>query len=200
MQFKIRNTEIKLSFSFFALILLFLTIDFDRRLVLAIIFAFVHEAVHLVFINKFSVAPKKVSLNLFGADILRSNDGVINNNTEILIHLSAPLFNLTLGVVFYLLHKTLVSNILIEYSAEVNFVLGIFNLIPFYNFDGGNALNNLLLKFCNTKATDLVMTTISVIVTILFSIASVIVFIKFKHNTSLMLMSGYMIFSIIFKK
>ena len=200
MQFKIRNTEIKLSFSFFALILLFLIIDFDRRLVLAIIFAFVHEAVHLVFINKFSVAPKKVSLNLFGADILRSNDGVINNNTEILIHLSAPLFNLTLSVVFYLLHKTLFSNVLIEYSAEVNFVLGIFNLIPFYNFDGGNALNNLLLKFCNTKATDLVMTTISVIVTILFSIASVIVFVKFKHNTSLMLMSGYMIFSIIFKK
>ena len=200
MQFKIRNTEIKLSFSFFALLLLFLTIDFDRRLILAILFAIIHEAIHLIFINKFSVAPKKVSFNLFGADILRCNDGVINYNTEILIHLSAPLFNLTLSVVFYLLHEYLNSEVLLVYSAEVNFVLGIFNLIPFYNFDGGNALNNLLLKFCNTKATDLVMTTISVIVTILLSIASVIVFVKFKHNSSLVLISGYMIFSIIFKK
>ena len=200
MRFKIRNTEVKISFSFFALILLLITTDFDKELVLVVAFAIVHEAIHLMFINIFSSAPKRVSLNLFGADILRDNNVAINHNAEILIHLSAPLFNLIIGVLIYSFNVVFFDSGLLDSCARVNLVLGVFNLIPFYNFDGGNALNNFLLKFITTKATEITITCISIIITIIFSLTSVWLVVEHKGNASLVFISGYMIFSIIFKK
>ena len=200
MRFKVKETEFKISFSFFALLLLFLTTDTDIKYIFVIVFALVHEAVHLIFINIFSVAPKMVSLTLFGADILRENNATISNNAEILIHLSAPVFNLLFSGFFYLMYSFLSKNSLFELFANINLVLGAFNLIPFYNFDGGNALYNFLLKYFTNKIAHSIMTCISVIITIVFSALAVLVFIKFKNNFSLLFISLYMIFTIIFKK
>lgn len=200
MRFKINETEYKISFSFFALILLFLTIDINVNYIFVIIFALFHEAVHLILINIFSVAPKKVSLTLFGADILRDSNATISNNAEILIHLSAPLFNLFLSGLFYLIYSLLTNNSLFEFLANINLVLGAFNLIPFYNFDGGNALYYFFLKYFTNRTSNIIMTCLSVIITIIFSVLSILVFVNLKNNYSLLFISFYMIFCIILKK
>lgn len=200
MRFKINETEYKISFSFFALILLFLTIDINVNYIFVIIFALFHEAVHLILINIFSVAPKKVSLTLFGADILRDSNATISNNAEILIHLSAPLFNLFLSGLFYLIYSLLTNNSLFEFLANINLVLGAFNLIPFYNFDGGNALYYFFLKYFTNRTSNIIITCLSVIITIIFSVLSILVFVNLKNNYSLLFISFYMIFCIIFKK
>ena len=200
MRFKVKETEFKISFSFFALLLLFLTTDTDIKYIFVIVFALVHEAVHLIFINIFSVAPKMVSFTLFGADILRENNAAISNNAEILIHLSAPVFNLLLSGFFYLMYSFLSKNSLFELFANINLVLGAFNLIPFYSFDGGNALYYFFLKYFTNRTSNIIITCISVIITIVFSALAVLVFIKFKNNFSLLFISLYMIFTIIFKK
>lgn len=200
MRFKIKNTEFRISFSFFALLLLFLTTDTDINYFFVFVFALIHEAIHLLFIYKFSVAPKKVSFTLFGADILRDCNVALSNNNEILIHLSAPLFNLFLSGLFYVIDNILINNGLLKLFTNINLVLGVLNLIPFYSFDGGNALYNFLLKYFTNKIAHSTITIISVIITIIFSILSVLVFVKFKNNFSLLFISLYMIFSIIFKK
>ena len=200
MRFKVKETEFKISFSFFALLLLFLTTDTDIKYIFVIVFALVHEAVHLIFINIFSVAPKMVSFTLFGADILRENNATISNNAEILIHLSAPVFNLLFSGFFYLMYGFLSKNSLFELFANINLVLGAFNLIPFYSFDGGNALYYFFLKYFTNRTSNIIITCISVIITIVFSALAVLVFIKFKNNFSLLFISLYMIFTIIFKK
>ncbi|MBQ7115649.1 MAG: hypothetical protein IJN94_04450 [Clostridia bacterium] len=197
MRFKIRNTEFRISFSFFALLLLFLTTDISY--IFVFVFALAHEVIHLIFINMFSVAPKKVSFTLFGADILRESNATTSNNAEIIIHLSAPIFNLFLSGIFYVLY-VLIKYRLFLFFTNINLALGIFNLIPFYNFDGGNALYYFFLKYFTNRTSNIIITCISVIITIVFSALAVLVFIKFKNNFSLLFISFYMIFSLILKK
>ncbi len=201
MQFKIKNTTYKFSFTFLALILLVLTIGKSRTVGIILLFAVLHELVHLIFIYCFSVAPERVEFTLFGANISRNLTASVNNNSEIFINASAPVFNIIAGVLFCLLsnHNTGYQSVLTE-IAYVNLMLGCFNLIPFYTFDGGKVLKYLLIKSFNEKITDSILTCVSLIVTIIFSFISIYIFLNYTHNFSLLLMCVYMFLSIIFKK
>lgn len=199
MQFKIKNTLYEISFSFFALILLLLTFSKDKSNLMVFLFAFLHELVHLFFIYKYSLAPKKVSFSLFGANIIREVRVHNNIKQELLINLSAPLFNLFSGIIFYFLNIFKGNSIILNLSL-INTVLGLFNLIPFYNFDGGNALKCILSDRISEKTTEIIMLFISIIITLFFSFASVYIFFNFQHNVTLIFVSFYMIFSIVFKK
>ncbi len=201
MQFKIKNTVYEISFTFFALVLFLLTLNKRASLILVFFFALLHEAVHLIFIYLFSVAPKKVSFTLFGANILRDFKSSGSCASEIAINLSAPLFNLIIGLLI-----PLIANHFIEYRAillnisEINIVLGAFNLLPFYNFDGGNALKLILSNYFDERISEAVVTGFSVVITIAFSFFSVYIFFNYEHNISLVLISVYMVFAVIFKK
>ena len=201
MQFKIKNTTYKISFTFLALILFTLTTDQSRTVTTLFLFAVAHELVHLIFIYSFSIAPKEVAFTLLGANIKRAVNTVNNLNSEIIINASAPVFNIVTGAFFLIIscHVTKYENILAE-TASVNLILGIFNLIPFYTFDGGNALKYILLKHISEKSTERALTCISLVVTIAFSFISIHIFLNYQHNFSLFIMCIYMFLSIIFKK
>lgn len=201
MQFKIKNTTYKISFTFLALILYVLTVNKSRALGFVLIFALLHETVHLIFIYSFSVAPESFSLNLLGANIKRGIASSVNINSEIIINASAPVFNIFTGALFYLLSGNIsVYKDIFTEAANVNFILGLFNLIPFYTFDGGNTLKFILLKFFNEKLTEQIITTVSLIVTVAFSFISIHIFLNYQHNYSLIIICVYMFLSIIFKK
>lgn len=201
MQFKIKNTDYKISFSFLALILFMLTISKNRTVILMFLFAFIHEIVHLVFIYHFSVAPKTVSFTLFGANIQREITSANNTNSEIIINASAPVFNIFTGAVFFLLSKYYSNNqILLINIAYINLALGCFNFLPFYSFDGGIVLKNYLFKYFTIEKTEQVLTFTSLIVAVMLSFLAIYIFLNYQHNFSLFIMCIYMFLSIIFKK
>ena len=139
MEFKVKDTRIKISFSFFALILLFTSTEKNKVLIYTLFFSFLHELVHIFFISLFCGLPEKITISIFGASITKKEktDSYLK---EIIINLSAPVFNILLAVVLFLFSEK-GSNLLKSYS-ETNLLLGCFNLLPFYNFDGGKALSN----------------------------------------------------------
>ncbi len=201
MQFKIKTTTYKISFTFLALALLVLTAGKSRTIGILLLFAILHELVHLIFIYRFSVAPDKVDFTLFGANISRGLTVTNNINSEIIINISAPVFNIVTGASFYLFsYISADDNLLLKEIAEVNFVLGLFNLIPFHTFDGGNVLKYVLLKFLKEKTTEECLTWISLLITIAFSFICIHIFLNYQHNFSLFIMCIYMFLSIIFKK
>ena len=113
----------------------------------------------------------------------------------------ANVFNLFTGVIFYLLSGFFSNyDVIFTEIANVNLVLGFFNLIPFYSFDGGNTLKYILLKYVNEEITERTLTVVSLLVTVTFSFISIHIFLNYKHNFSLIIMSIYMFLSIIFKK
>ena len=201
MQFKIKSTKYEISFTFLALVLYVLTVNKSKTILIILLFSILHEMIHLIFIYLFSVAPEKVSLTIFGANIKRSIITLNNLNSEIIINASAPVFNVLAGAVFALL-----SGIFTNYNsffldiANINFVLGCFNLIPFHTFDGGNVLKNILLKHIIENTTEQIITWISLTVTVAFSFVSIYIFLNYQHNFSLLIICIYMFLSIIFKK
>ena len=201
MQFKIKNTTYKISFTFFALLLCALIMSNNRLFLLILLFAVLHEIVHLIFIYIFSVPPEAVALNLLGADIKRGSITALNINSEIIINASAPVFNIFTGVVFYLLSNHFINyqSILTEMS-EVNLVLGFFNIIPFYTFDGGNVLKYILIKFFSERIAEQILTAVSLLVAVAFSFLSIHIFLNYQLNYSLIIMCIYMFFLIVFKK
>ncbi len=199
MRFKIKNTVYEIHFTFFALILLTLTVSYKYYLVL--LSAVMHELTHLIFIYLFSSAPKKVTFTLFGADILRDITAMHNYTSEVIINISAPLLNIALGVLCSLMSScAFVYRNLINEIAVINISMGIFNLLPFYSFDGGNALKYFLLKSLNETKTEKALTFTSVLVAVIFSFLSVYMIFMYKNNISLIIVSFYMFFCIIFKK
>lgn len=201
MQIKFKDTTYKISFTFLASILYVLTVNKSQTLSFVLLFSILHEMIHLIFIYCFSVAPRMVSFNFLGANIKRGITTSYKINSEIIINASAPVFNLFTGVIFYLLSRFFsYYDVIFTEIANVNFVLGFFNLIPFYSFDGGNTLKYILLKYVNEEITERTLTVVSLLVTVTFSFISIHIFLNYKHNFSLIIMSIYMFLSIIFKK
>ncbi len=200
MQFKIKSTTYKISFTFLALVLIAITTGNNKNFLLFLIFAIAHELVHLFFIFRLSVAPERVVFSVFGANISRKITATDNINSEIIINASAPVFNIITGAFFQLFSAFEVNKDLFYEISIVNYSLGIFNLIPLYTFDGGNVLRYILLKFINEKITENLLTAISLLVTIIFSFISVYIFLNYQQNFSLFIICIYMFFSIIFKK
>ena len=72
MRFKIKNTDVKISFSFFAVFLLSLVSDTFNIYLFSFIASLIHEFVHVVFILLFGAKISTFSLTLFGGNIKRS--------------------------------------------------------------------------------------------------------------------------------
>ncbi len=197
MQFKIKNTQITISFSFLALILIFITIEKSTVLIYTVLFSFLHELIHIIFILIFCGAPKQITVSVFGATILknRSSESLVK---EIIVNLSAPFFNILAGIL--LIYFSSFEYDLLQEFGEINLMLGCFNLLPFYNLDGGIALKNFLQIFIQENISEIIITAISVVVAVLFIFISVYVFFNINRNPVLLLFCIYFIALLIFKK
>ena len=85
MQFKIKNTKITISFTFFALIILLIVFNKNEFLYLTCFFAIIHELAHLVALNKSGVVINEFKISLFGANIKTENYKKTSTKNEIII-------------------------------------------------------------------------------------------------------------------
>ncbi len=136
---------------------------------------------------------KSINISIFGGNIKRNGEISSTYFQEAVIHFSAPIVNLLIGLfmcVFLRIKNTF---------SVANVILGVFNLIPFYSFDGGAGFRCVLLNFLPQKLTETIITIISVIVTSTITFLSFWVIVKTK-NFNLALFSVYMILCLLFKK
>lgn len=193
MEFKIKNTSVKLSFSFVALVLLFIIGEKNNLYYVTFFNTFLHELIHILFILVFKGEISEFKISILGGEIKR-NDINTSNIHNAITYISAPLFNIILGSIFLLITKQ-ESDFVVS-----NLTLGFFNILPFYNFDGGCFFKSVLLCFFSENKTEKVITAISIIVAIVITSASIFVIIYSKEGTFLIIFSLYMIFALIFKK
>ena len=199
MQFKIKNTKFTISFTFFALIIILISIDKTEFLYESIIFAIAHEIGHIISLCFFKVNVEEFKISLFGGNIKILNNNNIKYYQSAIISLSGPLFNIFFCILFYILNLffefKFIYNIFV-----VNLVLATFNLLPFYNFDGGKTLSSILLNFLNEKTVNIILTITSIVVLIPFSYLAIYIFILDYKNFHLLVASVLMLLTIIFKK
>lgn len=192
MQFKINNINIKISFSFFALIILLICFNKTDILLISIISAITHELGHLIALIVFKINILEISFSILGGNIKKEIFNKTNYKQDVLIYFSGPLFNLIIGIIFYILFNCSHINLLYNLFL-INIFLFIFNLLPFYNFDGGKIIISLLKLKLDEKTAENILAIISILVLVPFAYYSIFIFFNNNANFHLLLISGYML-------
>lgn len=199
MQFKFGNTRIIISFTFFALIIILISLNKTEFLYSTIIFAILHEIGHLLALKHFKISIEEFKVSLFGGNIKILNNNKIQYYQNAIISFCGPLVNLFFFVLFYLLNIFL-KNKFINEIYVINLVLAAFNLLPFYNFDGGKILASILMNFLQEKTVNYIITITSFIILIPFTYLAVYIFMLDSKNFYLLVSAVLMLLTIIFKK
>lgn len=199
MQFKFGNTRIIISFTFFALIIILISLNKTEFLYSTIIFAILHEIGHLLALKHFKISIEEFKISLFGGNIKILNNNKIQYYQNAIISFCGPLVNLFFFVLFYLLNIFL-KNKFINEIYVINLVLAAFNLLPFYNFDGGKILASILMNFLQEKTVNYIITITSFIILIPFTYLAVYIFMLDSKNFYLLVSAVLMLLTIIFKK
>ena len=199
MQFKFGNTRIIISFTFFALIIILISLNKTEFLYSTIIFAILHEIGHLLALKYFKISIEEFKVSLFGGNIKIFNNNKIQYYQNAIISFCGPLVNLFFFVLFYLLNIFL-KNKFINEIYVINLVLAAFNLLPFYNFDGGKILASILMNFSQEKTVNYIITITSFIILIPFTYLAVYIFMLDSKNFYLLVSAVLMLLTIIFKK
>lgn len=188
MHFKIKSVTVNISFTFFAVILLVICFDNERFLLISILSSFLHELVHIIFILICGGGISEFSLTLLGGKIKRNQNLRLNYLKEAIISLSAPAANIIAGALTYTLG--------LEIVGTVNLIIGIFNILPFYDFDGGRGLS-YLLSVCLDHSLIIKITDItSVISVVLISFCAIALIYNRNPSYSLIILCFYMFFSL----
>lgn len=158
----------------------------------------IHELIHLFFMCKNKIAVDKIVLEPFGISIIaRSFEK--NNAKSSLIFLSAPIFNIFLGLSLYL-YSYFTKQIYFSYFIITNLALGIFNLIPCLPFDGGKAIDFILRKKYGNIFASKMIYFISILISI-FIIAFGIYILYLNHfNFSVFVIGIFILYNSIFEK
>ena len=152
----------------------------------ALFTSILHEAVHIIFIYFFKDGINEIKFNLLGGEIKKADKKILSNNKEAVINLSAPVFNIISG--FIILIFDIDSQL-----AYINLFIGLFNILPFYNFDGGRGIFFLLTDRFDSDRANRIVFLLSVAITFVFTLISLIVFLLYNKNYVFMVMSIYMI-------
>ncbi len=198
MQFKIKNIKIKISFTFFALILILIIFQKTEYLIVSLASAVLHEVGHLIALIYFKTEILEFKISIFGANIKTSTRNQINYFKDFLISFSGPLVNLLISFFSYVIYNIYFGKIFFDIYI-VNLVLALFNLLPFHAFDGGKMLQIILNLKLSDSAAEKAVTIISVLILIPFIWFSFKVFLVNKNDFYCLAVTILMLLTIVLK-
>lgn len=147
--------------------------DFDYGF-LSIVAICIHEIFHIVFLKLNSINFKKFKVSIFGFRIDLSYKTIVNK--QITMYSIGSLANLFIGIVFILVRN--VGKIYIfDKFILVNFIIGIFNLIPIFPLDGAFILKSILFRIFRQYTAMLIsiLVSLSLLLVLLLSMVTLLV-------------------------
>ena len=116
----------------FATILLFISVAF-------------HELAHSLVAMRYKISIESITLFIFGG-VAQMKGEPPHPRAEFEIAIAGPLSSFFLAIIFFFLSANTIGSlkILSSYLAQVNLILGIFNLIPGFPMDGGRVLRSII--------------------------------------------------------
>lgn len=122
----------------------------------------IHELAHLFAAVCIGLKPERFEFSPFGVHLTLKNKIIHSASDDIILYSAGPLAN------------ALMATIALGFSLKdmyySNTLLMFMNLLPLYPLDGGAVTKRILISFFNIKTTSCLMKTISIIISICFSI------------------------------
>lgn len=196
MRIKLFGTEIYISFLFVALMAVLIATD-RTGLIYPMLFAVtIHETAHLFMMWALSCTPKQVCLFPAGVRIVRGITEKVQD--EIIIAAAGPLINLFCTGIFVINYLTYGKETTLIYGLT-NLAVGLFNLLPVKQLDGGVIIKSILIKKTTEQKADKILTAITIILAVSVFSAGVYLIKTDRCNLSLIIMSIYLFLSAIIK-
>jgi Zn-dependent protease len=106
-----------------------------------------HELSHSLVALKFGIPVREINLFIFGG-VAMIEEEAHTPREEFLIAIAGPVMSFSIGLFFLIISLLYpvndIFNGLINYLMYVNFIIGLFNLIPAFPLDGGRVLRSLI--------------------------------------------------------
>lgn len=199
MKLKIFGIEIRLSFIPAALLSVLIVLDQSGNLCCCLLSAILHELGHIIAMCRRNCKPEKIVIKLFDIQIIDGKRSFCSQKDSLVIVLSGALTNFALSLISAILYYFFEIEILYLFTI-VNFLTGAFNLLPVSNLDGGQALYLLLSRKFSEKSTERIIDALTVILILPTAILGFVVLFQSKYNFSLLLISIYLVLSLILKR
>jgi len=182
-------------FSFPLVLLLSIIFKFFPSWLTALGVILLHECVHLFFSYLYKQKIKKIVLYGFGISIKLHNQAFYDNYIrEIVICLSAPVFNILFAIILYYIGSEPAL-----YLAKLSFLIGFVNLLPILPLDGGRAFRAFVCEKHGVSRgykKSLLLSKIMLICLGIFSLHTVF----FNFNLSIILIMAFLVTNIIFEE
>lgn len=106
-----------------------------------------HELAHSYVAQKYKLSIESITLFIFGG-VAQMKGEPPHPKAEFWIAIAGPLSSFFLSAFFYILmmNTTGGSKALFAYLAQINFIIGVFNLIPGFPMDGGRVLRSVIWR------------------------------------------------------
>lgn len=131
----------------------------------------IHEFFHVLFLRLNSINMKKFRVSILGFRIDLSDRDIISK--QITMYSVGSLANLVLGFILILVRNISGTNIFNDFIL-VNFVIGLFNLIPIFPLDGAFILKSILFRFLKQYTAMFV----SILVSVFLSLIGIIIILR----------------------
>jgi Zn-dependent protease/CBS domain-containing protein len=109
-----------------------------------------HELCHSLVGRLYGIPIARITLFIFGG-MAEMRDEPPSPKAEFFMAISGPLLSIGLGIIFYLLYQfgtfadwPVPFNGVVAYLSLINFMVGIFNLLPGFPLDGGRVLRAII--------------------------------------------------------
>ena len=152
----------------------------------ALLAAFLHELGHIIAAKIYNIELGELRLGIFGAS-LTSRVMLCSYKKEIFLCLAGPLVNLISVLILFPFCKNYDSFCTLFISASL--FLGLLNLLPIYDFDGGRILFCLLSLRLSLKTVTLIIKISSFILIFILWSLSVYLLLRLSSSVSLFIFS-----------
>lgn len=145
-ELKLKKTRLKIDFSFFAVVALFLFLDSSGFGMSALLACGLHELSHLAVMTVFGISPEVVFFYGAGIRITSSRTEYAKTPARVLILSAGCAANFAAAAMFRISGN--------YPAAAINLFTGIFNLLPIGELDGAALLKTLFIKICRPENVD----------------------------------------------
>jgi Zn-dependent protease len=104
-----------------------------------------HELAHSFIAKKYGMSIESITLFIFGG-VAQMRGEPPHPKAELRIAIAGPISSFLLAAFFFYLAASSTGGIkaLFAYLAQINFIIGVFNLIPGFPMDGGRVLRSII--------------------------------------------------------
>ena len=194
MTVKVFGGEFNVSFPFALMVAILLCCDSTGMMSVSLLSIFLHEMGHLIALYLLKLPPRRVNFRLCGIEIVESRL-YCGYSAQLAVAASGPMINILFGLILLPFSNMSFAAII----SATNIVIGVFNLLPLSQLDGGEILYCIMSAIMTEHKCKIISRVIDIVFVLMLFITGVYMFSMPNHNPTLLITAVYLSAYVIIK-